>query len=356
MSAWVERMRDVTITALAPELGITSQGYKQTPSGWTLGPCPACQTERRHYESRGDKRGALGVGKGNPHGWHCFACEASGDALDLVAYALGGARMRELDVERKAEVRSWCSRYLGLDQGDNSTLKRPIAAPPVKVEPPKYLAPADVDALWTRCASVNDDPEVAAWLRDARGIDPKHVAALDLARVAPSTDLPRWAGYKRKGGDWFSWPSQRLNLVVRLFDTEGGARSMLFRRSFETKEKWPPKSVGAYEIGRAGLVMANGLGAHLLRFGINSANGLDVVIAEGEMDFLTAAVLYAPADEERACFGIVQGSWNRALADRVPRGSKVTVLSHDDGAGQKYVEQIASTLANRCTVQNRVCR
>jgi len=357
MSAWVERMRDITIPAIADELNITAQGYAQTPSGWTLGPCPACQAERRHA-GRGDKRGALGVAKSNLHGWHCFSCEASGDAIDLIAYSIGGARLRDLDADHKAAVREWCSSYLGLDANPRRIMPKPVAAErPITSPSGQYLDPAEVDAFWRRCTPVAEDAKAAAWLRDERGIDPELVGALDLARVAPADDLPRWAGYGGKDGrPWSSWPSAGLSMVVRLFDVEGRARSMLFRRTAEGALDFPPKSVSASGVSRAGLVMANGLGHHLLSFGINSANGLDVIIAEGEMDFITSSILYAPDDEERACFGIVQGSWTPAIAGRVPRGAKVTVLSHDDDPGQRYVAQIAGTLKGRCMVQNRVCR
>jgi hypothetical protein len=147
-----------------------------------------------------------------------------------------------------------------------------------------------------------------------------------------------------------------LRLALRLFDAAGDARSIRFRRSFESDRNWPPKSVAATGVDARGLVMTNGLGRHLLAFGINSAPHLDVIVAEGEMDFLTAAMLYAPDNEERACFGITQGAWTAAMADRIPRGAKVTILSHDDDAGQGYVAAIAGMLGGRCAVQNRVCR
>src|SRR5262245_45233844 len=91
---YVDRMRDADVLTVASELGIEIIEGRGTTSPGSF-PCPACGSETRHRERT---RGACGV-RPDGKGWHCFECDTSGDALDLVAWVLRGSRFRELDDE-----------------------------------------------------------------------------------------------------------------------------------------------------------------------------------------------------------------------------------------------------------------
>ena len=51
--------------------------------------------------------------------------------------------------------------------------------------------------------------------------------------------------------------------------------------------------------------------------------------------------------------GIFAGSWSNALAARIPTGTRVAIRTdHDDnGAGDRYAELIARSLAGRCELR-----
>lgn len=348
---WLERMREAQVSAVAAELGHEVAKPKGSSGGAVYG-CPACGGDRRHTKSR-DKRGAVGLERSG-RGWRCFQCDAAGDAIDFIAYALRGRKFAELaDTTSKAEVRDWCRRWLRLDGSPPGTATRRPPSPEPKREP-VYLPEAEVRAVWDACTRVDEVPEVAAWL-DSRRIDAIRVADADLARVVPSRlELPAWAGFEGKDGKpWRSWPSAGLRLVVPLYDREARMRSLIFRRPFETAEKWPPKSVAA-RAERAGLAMLCPLARQLLELGRWPewwAEDADrrLRIAEGEMDFLTLATDAGGADETApATIGGIAGSWG--LLVHVPAQTALAVQTHADAPGTRYANEILDTVRERWRV------
>lgn len=348
---WLERMRSVQVSLLAAELGRPVAPARGSSGGAVYG-CPSCNSDRRHTKS-GDKRGSVGLVQSGL-GWRCFQCDAAGDALDFVAYALRGQKLGELGDAGKSEVRDWCQRWLGLDSSTPSTGARPkpVAPPPPVTHAPVYLPEVEVRAVWDACARVDEVPEVASWFA-ARRIDATRVADADLARVAPTRlELPPWGGFG--GGEsekpWRSWPSVGLRLVVPLFDRQAGMRSVIFRRPFETDRNWPPKSVAA-RAERTGLGMCCPLARQLLELGSWPdwwPEGADkrVRVAEGEMDFLTYATDSSDADEAApATIGGFAGSWS--LLAHVPGQSALAVQTHDDKDGLKYANEILAALMKR---------
>lgn len=345
-AAWVEGMRNRSVLEVASALGLKIDKQRRA-----LSPCPACGEERRHTKS-GDRRGAVGLHP-NGRGWKCFQCEATGDALSLVAQRIGGGRLPDLDDARKAEVREWCARFLGLDPSERAgsqTRKlaplQPRAVPP---PPPPLYPPADeLAAVWASCVPVTDDPEVSGYL-NGRGILAAEVARRDLARALPaSAKCPAWAG---TGDDdrWRSWAAQGARLVVPLFDARGELRSVLAR--FPRKVEVGPKSLGAKGYQRGGLVMANARARAWL-------NGIDAtpehgVVLEGETCYLLTAVgpvsgqTWASRGGSPAFFGVFSGSWTRELADRIPDGSHVAIATDDDDQGDAYARKIIETLRAR---------
>lgn len=108
--------------------------------------CPACGAQKRHTKT-GDKRGAVGIRR-DGLGWRCFQCDASGDALDLVAYALAGCRLRDADADGRAKVREWFEGQYGATSAPRAPRPAPAAAPP------NYPPAAEVHRLLSRCVGV----------------------------------------------------------------------------------------------------------------------------------------------------------------------------------------------------------
>jgi len=75
---------------------------------------------------------------------------------------------------------------------------------------------------------------------------------------------------------------------------------------------------------------------------------MDVIIAEGEPDFLTWAVSSSDAnDRPPAVLGVVAGAWSADIAARIPDGSRVVIRTHRDAAGDAYAAAIRDSLAGR---------
>ena len=329
---WLEEARELGAADVASRL---SYEVRRTPSA-THWPCCACEATTR-YPSRGDRRGAVGSSNAQPCGWYCFECTAGGDAVDLVAYALRGARFRDLTVEARAEVRAWFECELGsVDMGARAP-RPPRAAPPVA--PPRYPPQSQVRALWEASSRVDVHEAVRDYLH-ARGIDAGRVADLDLARDCAAVLRPSW-------GQRFVDP---YRVLVPLFDAHGAMRSVLARSIDPSSD---PKSLapsGGHQ--RTRLVMACPFAREILATGERptwwASDELRIVVAEGEADFLAAATQWSDAAEYApATLGIVSGSWSAEVAVRIPDGTVIVIATDDDAAGNKYSDQIVASFAGR---------
>ena len=351
---WLDGMKRAGVLEVAAALGLR---VSERGTGW-VSPCPACGRERRNASTPSEKRGAVGLTR-DGHGWTCFPCEASGDALDLVAYKLGGKRFRELGDSYKAEVREWCGGFLGLD----TTAPRALAASQARkaarvarvsdlelerTAEPVYPPAEELAALWAACVPVVHDEAAALYLLGRR-IEPFRVADLDAARALPldASGLPAWAN---------SWASRRLRLVVPLVDVRGAMRSVLARTIVPSAELPPDalKSAAPKGYGRAGLVLACPFARRVLEHSAkpswwtDDAPAFRVVVAEGEIDFLTCAAEASDANEHApAVLGVTSGSWTAELAARIPDGTTVVVATDDDKGGETYARRIVETLAPR---------
>lgn len=230
-----------------------------------------------------------------------------------------------------------------------------------RAETGDYPDKREVGQLWKRCVSVAKDPETLTWLRDKRhNIDPDLVAEQDLARVCALQEYawPAWTGPKDPSPHWKPWPLYGLRLVVPMVDAGAEPRNLKFRRTFEEGDPrlraqkdgrtWPPKSLARKSV-RA-LVMANEAARALLQAGKWESDRPDdrrvVLIAEGEMDYLSAATRCAGAWSP-AVFGMVSGSWTEKLAKQVPDGSTILIAVDPDPAGDEYADKTAETLVSR---------
>jgi hypothetical protein len=103
-----------------------------------------------------------------------------------------------------------------------------------------------------------------------------------------------------------------------------------------------------------GLFLADAFALTLLKQGIptwwRQPDPPRILIAEGGIDFLTVASSFDDSESNPAVLGILAGSWSDALAERIPSGCPVVVLTHADNAGAKYRDLIAASVWPRCPV------
>lgn len=334
-AAEVRRALDrIGARALLERLGLAKGA--QRLQGGALVLCPA-HDERTPSCRVQDKDGGIV--------WFCHGCHATGDAIDLVAAVRGLSTKGPpfIDALREAAELAGLPRIL-----DGRTVKpRPVrVAPPLPLSPsPTYPDRAEVAALWGACVPVLDVPEAADVLR-SRGLSPETVELHDLARALPDgCPLPRWARFA--GRTWFE-TGHRLLLPV--FDEGGTMRSL---RGWRVLEGHTPKRLPPTGHKAGGLVLANDLGRAMLEAG-TWPNGapLDVVITEGEPDFIARAGWYSDADElAPAVLGIAgSGAWSQAIADRIPDGARVFIRTDLDEAGERYAREVARTIGARCAL------
>lgn len=273
--------------------------------------------------------------------WKCHGCQASGDAISLVAAVRGlsmrGPGFRDVLVEA-ARIGGLWAIVDDLDgrPGIANAPPCPEAVPPTHDEPREALRgyPDDADALWGVLGDLGSSVEVVSYLV-SRAINPELVEASDLARVIPNVGaLPPWARYRGQ-----SWRETGHRLIVPMFDVSGSLRSVRAWRIVDgdSPKRLPPGGHKASE-----LVMADPWALAWLR---GQRVPERIVIAEGEPDFMVWATRIN--DPGTATIGIVSGSWHRALAERFPVGCRVDVRVDHDEAGERYFSEIRSGLMRR---------
>jgi hypothetical protein len=337
--SWIDAMRGTPVLSVATALGLKTAPARGASGGSVYG-CPACGVERRHAGRR-DRRGALGVRRDGT-GFRCMDCDVSGDSIDLVALVLRGKRFRDLGATAREEVREWCGKFAGVELWP--------ANEPAPI-PAEYPPEAEVRCFWDACVPADTDPAVRDYLA-GRKVWPTLVTSFDLARaLRAGKAVPTWAArWDMDLGRPVSWVESGHQLIVPLFDERGLMRSVLARNIDGTAQI---KSFAPTGFGRAGLLMADGFGRWLLANGQRpdwwpGSTELRVVVAEGEIDFLMAAIQWSDAAEcAPASFGVVSGSWSPEVAARIADGSTVVVATDPDKAGERYAVAIAESFAHR---------
>ena len=79
MTDRLAELRAADVTALAARLGLRVQGRG-------IAPCPACSADQRGDR---DRRPPV-LARSDGRGWRCYRCDASGDAVGLVAWLVTG--------------------------------------------------------------------------------------------------------------------------------------------------------------------------------------------------------------------------------------------------------------------------
>jgi len=171
-------------------------------------------------------------------------------------------------------------------------------------------------------------------------LPPDRIEDGDLARALPQGHhTPEWAP---------GWQKYTQRLVFPLYDHTGSLTSL---------KAHPRNNPKGYSV--RGLVLADPLGVLMLRgeaCGDGSSvadmvRSTGVLIVEGETDFLTAVTLHSDADEDApAVIGIHSGAFTASIAARIPSDTPVTVASDSDRTGDRYAQQIARLLNDRCEV------
>jgi hypothetical protein len=345
---WIDAVSDRPTAEVARELGYEI-GRTQTASHCK---CPACGAERRHTKS-GDRRGAVGMPHRKP-GWHCFQCEASGDAVDFVAYHVGGQRFRDLDSFRREEVRAWFDPTSMIAVVPPKRLQRP---PSVAWENADCVYPPrdQVQQLWDSCVPVDHDDDALAYLAHRKILGIEQLVAHDCVRALPEAAMcPDWARFEGQ-----TWTASGHRLVIPLYDFLGDMRSLV-GRSVEREPR--VKSVGAAGFQRRGLVMAATYAREMLVAGpqarMHRLEQFRLAVYEGEINWMLGVASGADdvIEEDfqpaafRGALGIFSGSFTRDIASRVPRKTDVRIRTDADEAGEKYAAEITEQLNGRTTI------
>lgn len=356
---WMDDVKAHGLEAVAHAFNI--QVVRGHGSHRALSPCPACGADKRGST---DNAGAAGLTR-DGSGWHCFRCDATGDAIALAAWmTLRTDRPIRSDwgkVREECTRRGLCAVPGAMRAAPNLV---PANPPPVPAAAPAKRPHHDeVHALWERAGRVDEDEEVSAWLGGMRKIDAAAVADRNLARVIRTDErVPRWAWFKGQLTSGNHWPALGYRCVFPLYDDAGHMVSVRARRVFASSELAPtdgcPKSLPPSGYAIRGLVLADTLG-RLMLSGAPLGDGtpaalwlaslpVGVVLVEGEPDFLTATLSYSDADKRApAVIGIVEGAWTDALAARIPDGCTICIATDLDAKGDKFKDRIVGTFAPR---------
>lgn len=319
---------------VATKLGLKPHGRGR----YTLVFCPAHAEKNDPSCSLRVKDGTIGV--------RCHACGWTGDVLTLIAVVEGLDPKREF----KATLARACELAGMPEEADAIREGRPAPAPralPRRPDPEPerdYPPLPEVLDLWTDARPVATDTEATAMLVSRR-IDPDAVDRLGAARVLhPQTHherLPAWARFRGRQAFARSWLVTGHRLLVPVYDSTGALRSL--RAWLVTGDATLPKRVPPAGYRASGLVLANTRAVRWLR---GETSPSSIVVVEGEPDWLVRSLVF-PTE---VIVGIGSGSWNEGFAARVPFGSEVSLLTHLDGAGDRYAEAISATVKDRARV------
>lgn len=305
MTGWIDRQRR-TVAEVADALGRGGdprRGY----------PCPACGEA-----TRDGRRGAVVAGPDG--GWHCYRCNAVGDGLDYLSYALNGHRLRDATPEQRSAVRDWCG-------------EAPAPLPPRPADPPRY---ADVGAFWTACYPC---PSGDPFLTERRLVN----VPPDLARFTPPDQaLPTdaWPAW---------WPKGRATtwrLVTRgwsFADPLVPVPVNLHGRAVVE----PPEHDGR----RIKTLWGKGLDARGLVFWNlrTVADAQLVVVAEGITDWLALALWAASSKnaERIVVLGLTSGGPEAFANIPVPATADLVIATDDDAHGDGYAAKVAAHYRHR---------
>ena len=167
-------------------------------------------------------------------------------------------------------------------------------------------------------------------------MDPDEVTVRDLARVLPACSLPRWSR---------SWLLTGHRLVFPLYDAHGNLAGLHGRIVLVSPDD--PRGKARSVRGCGGLVLADATALDLLSTGTAPWWNGEVLICEGETDYLTLGLRWSDAVAcLPAVLGIFEGAWSEEIAARIPARAVVRILTDPDEAGDRYAAEVAQTLGH----------
>lgn len=311
---YVETLKNADVFTVAEKLGLeVIEGRGTSPGSFA---CPVCNVDKRHGEG---KRGACGI-TNDGRGWHCFACDVKGDAINLACLQLAGVRdLKECTNDQRGVIRKWCETNTGATPENERPHLRVVRPAP------EYPPEEQIQGIWIECIPVDEDEEVCAWLL-AKGIDPSVVATRDLARALPADHSSGWA----KGG---------RRLIVPLRDAEGRIRNIKGRRIVDADS---PKSVPLKGFSTSDLAF----------FDPHIEDPKLVIFCEGEKKLMQFSSHYPSA----AVYGVGSGMIWDELISRVPEDVDIMLAVDPNPAGCKYANEIMKRLNSRQRVRVRLWR
>lgn len=340
---WLEQARTMLMTVALSLLGLHHDDRRNT-----FKPCPVCGHNTRE---NGRQRDPVGM-TASQEGWRCHRCKASGDVVSLVAAAITGTTAPQ----DWSPVRQWFSK----NTSQNWEPSPPRRPPPRTIQKPVFKHESrfvdEAKDLYGRCLPILDHPRAARWIA-SRSFSPAEIANcedLDLCRVLPPNGaLPKWARFGR-----YDWRELDAVLIFPCFNSTGEIVSV--RARLITKDGRTPEGLKTLAPARRGAatnsVMANDLGKLILKTGRlpdfyedDDAPKLEVIIVEGEPDYLSWALQYSDADlYAPAVFALWSGGWSQEIGDRIPSGARVVARTDEGEAGDRYALEVYKSLNGRC--------
>lgn len=222
------------------------------------------------------------------------------------------------------------SERLGRGRGDWALAERPPRA--------------ELEAFLKGCTPLRSDDEAANWVR-RRGLDPDLVDLEVAPRCIPaSLVVPNWA---RSGMG--AWTLTGHRCLFPVYDAKGAIASVRARHVGLSATE--AKALAPMTFSVRGSVLADGIARLLLRGGEPPTWNKEIVIVEGEPDFMTWCTNRSESTESTfGVLGVFNGAWNLAIADRIPSDAVVAVRTDCDAAGDAYAQKVMATLAGRCRV------
>jgi hypothetical protein len=321
--------RDLKAALSDPRALLTALGLKHRGTSTVTFCCPVHNEKNASASIRRGPDGTLQAA--------CHACGWTGDALGLIAVVRGlstkGTSWPEL-LACAADIAGIPQLASAIRQGKPAP-EYTVAAP--APEPERgYPLPEEVSALWRLGTPPGDDVEVSAYLVRRR-IDPDRCPGRAIPKDA---QVPRWARYRGDADASQPWTITGHRLILPTFDHIGlwrSLRAICVDPTSKAPKRLPPSGHIA-----AGLVIANPTAVKMLR-SVTQADA--IYICEGEPDFLSLCISH-PA---HAILGVLSGAWTPDFGRRISRGASVQVRTHGDASGDRYFEQVTTTLPSSCS-------
>jgi hypothetical protein len=280
----------------------------------------------------------------------CFGCDLSGDVFTLIGAARASHNFPD-QLREGAAIAGISLRPRGREDYTPraKTVARPVATPvQVPEEDRDYPPPDEIASFWDACVPLDEADDVVSYLTGERGFTTErlaYIADIGAAKALPPVGaaLPRWARYHGK-----SWGALGFRIALPVYDASGVMRSV---RAWRIGQGGGPKRLPPAAFKAAGLMLACPFAVGLLR-GMKPVEPVKIWFAEGEPDFLSMVSECSDANADAPLvFGVMNGGWTEAFAEKVPDGAAVQVHTHKDVAGDKYAQLIADSLATRCEVR-----